>query len=50
MTNAAKFVAWHSVVAQRVKTRADLGDEARDYHRIHVGPDEQKPMNHISAG
>src|SRR3984893_3740924 len=49
MTDTAKLVARHPVVARRIEARADLGDEARDHHRVHVGPDEQEPMNHIGA-
>jgi hypothetical protein len=49
MTDAAKLVARHPIVVKRIEARADLGDEARDHHRVHVGPDDQEPMNGIGA-
>jgi len=49
MTDTAKLVARHPIVAKRIEARAHLGDEARDHHHVHIGPDDQEPMNGVGA-
>jgi hypothetical protein len=50
MTEPAKFVARHLVLAWLGEARAHLGDEAGHDHRVDVGIGQQKAVHDIGAG
>ena len=50
MTEAAKLVTRHLVLARLGEARAHLGDEARHDHRVDVGVGEQEAVHDIGAG
>src|SRR6188768_1338476 len=50
MSDAAKFLARHHMVAWRLESDRQHGDITRHQHGVDVGALDQKAMHHIRAG
>ncbi len=50
MADATEFVTRHPILAYRVESRPDLGNEARHYHAVHICPDQLEAVDHVRAG